>query len=103
MIEDHDYRIVSVQIDTYRYKDNSLKNTTRLKRADSKEVQHKVEDNTIIRNLKEFLSHHGTKRDLTKYLAETLLAHSLKKPVEEIPCKFRYGHKRKLPSSRHFM
>lgn len=34
-------------------------------------------DDTIIRNLKEFLSHHETKRDLTKFLATKLLDHSL--------------------------
>ena len=54
-----------------RYIAKSLKNRTRKKRTGGKELQYKFEDNTSLEKvqLKDFLSHIETKRELTVYLS----------------------------------
>ncbi|KAG1680871.1 Multidrug resistance-associated protein 1 [Nymphon striatum] len=75
------YDDVIVVFDTY--KPDSLKETTRQKRRQGKDlVQYQVHDDTNIKHLtmSRFLSHDKTKAALTEYLAEKILEYSRDSP-----------------------
>ena len=75
--------IVAAMSETYQevrivfdqYKNGSLKEVTREKRAkgSTPSIHYLVNDDTQIKNLKSFLSHIKTKAELTKYLSDRLL------------------------------
>lgn len=59
-----------------QYLPGSLKETTRDKRTiKTQGIHYHVNDNTEIKNIKNFLSHICTKAELTKYLSDKLIAH----------------------------
>lgn len=58
------------------YVENSLKNATRIKRNVTKKlpIHFHVNDSTPIRNVKQFLAHWKTKKELTKYLGDKVFS-----------------------------
>lgn len=65
-----------IRVVLYQYLPGSLKETTREKRTSKRApIQYHVNDDTEIKNMKNFFSHISTKAELNKYLSDKLISY----------------------------